>query len=123
MRTRPFLIGILLVASLSASAQSISPPNRFTLQGPADHLNVPKDAFGKPCLDVEAGARAQVVNPTMVDHIVSAKNNCPRRITVSICYFHSDNCRQAIIQPYKRVDTVLGTMRGVTAFRYSIDQK
>lgn len=109
----------------SARAQATTPSSRLTLQGPADQAgtSVIRDALGRPCLDVEAAARAEVVNPEMLDHVVSVKNNCQRIIRVKVCYFNSDRCNEIVVQGYKRVDTILGTMRGVKFFRYSLMQK
>jgi uncharacterized protein (DUF2252 family) len=95
------------------------------MQGPAEQsgATVFKDAYGKPCLDVEAAARAEMVNPDMKDHVISIKNNCARLIRAKVCYYNSDHCNEVVLQAYKRVDTILGTMRGVTVFRYTITQK
>lgn len=96
------------------------------MQGPAEQQSggsVIRDGLGRPCLDVEAAARAQVVNPAMVDHVVSVKNNCPRLIRVKVCYFNSERCNELTLQGYKRVDSILGTMRGISTFRYSILQR
>lgn len=119
---------LLITAALffieAAHAQSSARTNRLTIQGPADQPgSIPKDALGRPCLDLEAAARGQVVNPDMLDHVVSVKNNCARLIKVKVCYFGSEQCRQFDVQGYKRVDTILGTMRGVKFFRYSINAK
>lgn len=96
----------------------------ITMQGQAEDTGSPviRNALGRPCLDVEAAARAHVVNPNMVDHLVSLKNNCPRLIKVKVCYFNSDRCNNIDIPPYKRADTVLGTTQ-IKFFRYSIFQK
>lgn len=104
-----------------ANAESTA---KLTMQGPA-HSNsaVIRDALGKPCLDVEAAARPHVSNSNMLDHVVSVKNNCVRKISVKLCYFGSDRCNTFDLQPYKRVETVLGTMMKISMFRYSIDQR
>lgn len=109
----------------TAQAQSSSGKSSITMQGPAERsrAGVIRDAFGRPCLDIEAAARRETVNPDMLDHIVSIKNNCPKLIKVKVCYFNSDQCKDVELQAYKRVDTFLGAMRGVNFFRYSIIQK
>jgi len=91
----------------------------FEQQGPG----IVKDALGHPCLNIEAAARAQTVNPDMRDHVVSIKNNCVKLIKAKVCYFNTDHCNEVDLPAYKRVDTVLGSMRDVTFFRYSISQK
>lgn len=116
------LVSIILIAGAQCRAQNSS---RFTLQGPADKGSSGPilDSLGRPCLDIEAAAKAHVVNPQMIDHIISIKNNCPSSIKVSICYFRSDRCVNSAVQGYKRLDTILGTMSGVRTFRYSVDQR
>jgi hypothetical protein len=98
---------------------------KFTMQGAAEPSTSPvvRDATNRPCLDVEAAARASVVNRDLIDHVVSFKNNCPRLIKVKICYFQTDRCKDVAVAGYQRADTVLGTMVKVTTFRYSMTQK
>lgn len=98
---------------------------RLTMQGAAEQSRAPiiRDALGRPCLNVEAAARAGVVNPEMLDHVVSLKNNCPRVIRAKVCYFHAEHCNDLVVQGYSRVDTILGTIRNVKTFRYSVFQK
>jgi hypothetical protein len=80
-------------------------------------------AVGKPCLDIEAGARTHNVNRNVVDHIVSIKNGCPRVIQTRICYLNSDRCSNVRIGSYERVDTVLGTAVGQKIFNYKVFQQ
>lgn len=113
---------LLPVRAQSSDASSAS---RLTMQGAADQGGAPivRDALGRPCLDIEAAARAEVVNPDMLDHVVSLKNNCSRIIRAKVCYFNGDHCNDVVVRGYSRVDTILGAMRGVKFFRYSIVQK
>jgi len=92
------------------------------LQGPAERSAVPmsQDAFNRPCLQAEAIARPHVVNPSMLDHVVSVKNNCPKRIKIKVCYFGTDRCRDLSVGYYERQDTILGTISGVRYFRYTL---
>lgn len=119
----------LLVALVGASAHGASPTVStqpgITMQGQAEpsSASLIRDALGRPCLDVEAAARRQIVNPQMLDHVVSINNKCSRLIKVKVCYFRSDRCRDLDLQPYKRVDTILGSMAGVAFFRYMILQR
>lgn len=119
------LCAVLVTSGSEIQAQSSSTQSRMTIQGGPEQLgtSTKKDAVGKPCLDVEAAARPETVNPAMLDHVISIKNNCPKLIKVKACYFNSDRCNEIIVAPYKRVDTILGTMRGVGYFRYSILEK
>ncbi len=59
----------------------------------------------------------------MLDHVVSMKNNCSKRIGVKVCYYGSDRCIDSMVPAYKRVDLILGSMNQVSVFRYSIFQK
>jgi hypothetical protein len=122
-----FATAVFVTAGI-ASAQSDQTGSRLTIQGPADQPNASNDAIirdglGRPCLDIEAVARRRTIDPQMLDHVVSVKNNCPRNIHAKICYFNSEHCNDLVVAAYKRVDTILGTMRGVRFFRYSISQK
>lgn len=115
-----------LVAGIgsTASGQSSQPAARLTIQGPAEQAGITvKDALGKPCLDIEAAARPETINPDMLEHVVSLKNNCSRLIKVKLCYYNSEQCKQFDVQGYRRVDTTLGVMKGVKFFRYSLTQK
>lgn len=105
--------------------QAQTPTPRFTMQGAAEPslATVPRDPLGRPCLDVEAAARPEVVNPLMIDHVVSMRNKCPTSIKAKVCYYNSDHCNQVEIMAYKRVDTILGSAKGITFFRYTINQK
>ena len=118
----PGAVLALVVATAPVAAQT---PPRLTMQGPADKTiaPIPKDALGRPCLDVEAAARRRVVNPEMVDHVVSVKNICPRLIKIKVCYTESTRCNDEEVQAYKRVDTILGTMKSISFFTYTITQR
>src|SRR5438874_10992677 len=72
-----------LLPVLAAPAQTMG-QSRLTLQGPAEQSYKPvvRDALGRPCLDVEAAARVHVVNPALVDHVVSLRNGCSRSVSV-----------------------------------------
>ena len=121
-----FVALLVLESALPALAQTFAQNTpKFTLQGPAEQSSgvVVRDALGRPCLDTEAAARAHVVNPNVLDHVVSVKNNCPKIIKAKICYFQSDRCVEISVPSYGRSDAVLGTMTGVRTFRYSLYQK
>ncbi|UPJ78946.1 hypothetical protein IVB16_29455 [Bradyrhizobium sp. 183] len=119
---------VLAMAATAAQSQTSfthSSASKLTMQGQAEQSNTPaiRDALGRPCLDVEAAARPHTINPEMMDHVVSVKNNCARLIHVKVCYYNADRCNEVNIAANKRADTVLGTMRNVKFFRYSIQQK
>jgi len=119
---------LLLCAEFASPAvgQGANPfASRLTLQGPAEQSQSPvvRDGLGRPCIDLEAAARAHVSNPNFVDHVISIKNSCPRTIDVRVCYFGSDTCISANVQPYKRIDKILGFGTTTRFFRYSVTQK
>lgn len=95
------------------------------MQGPGEPNNSPvlRDSLNRPCLDVEAAAKPRVVNPDMLDHIVSVKNNCLQMIKVKVCYFNSQNCNSFDLPAQKRVDTLLGSMNRISTFRYTVYQR
>lgn len=94
------------------------------MQGAAESGgNIVRDSLGRPCLDVEAAARRETINPDMLEHVVSVKNNCSRSLKVKVCYYGSEQCKQFDVQRYQRVDTILGVMRGIQFFRYTVSQK
>jgi hypothetical protein len=124
MLVRPLaFVGALVAGVAGVTAQSSPSRTGLTLQGPAEGGNIIKNALGRPCLDVEAAAVPHVVDRQVLDHVVSLKNNCPRVIKAKVCYFNSQKCNELTVLAYKRLDTVIGTMRGVSVFRYSIEQK
>lgn len=118
-------ICVFFIGLSSDYAQTANTGPALTMQRSLDQsgTNVVRDPLGRPCLDIEAAARAGTVNPAMQDHIVSIKNNCAKLIKAKVCYFGSDHCNEVVLQAYKRVDTILGSMKGVTAFRYTITQR
>lgn len=120
-------VAILASSLLAGLAPSVAqtPRSNITMQGPAEQAtaNVPRDPLGRPCLDVEAAARAKVINRDMLDHVVSIKNNCARVIKAKVCYVGSDRCNELSVQAYNRVDTILGTVRGSSIFKYKIFQQ
>lgn len=119
-----FALAVSIMAGIP-SAQSNQAGSGLTMQGPAERssASIIRDALGRPCLDIEAAARKETINPQILDHVISFKNNCPRIIHAKACYSNSDHCKNLVIPPYKRIDAILGSMRGVNFFRYTIEQK
>lgn len=128
-RSNPILtfgLALILQLPLVAPGQTSDPTQpRFILQGSPEQLGsaVIRDSLNRPCLDVEAISRAHVVNPDVIDHVVSVKNRCSRTIMVKVCYFQTERCKEFDIRAYDRVDIILGTMTKVGRFRYSLFQK
>lgn len=120
-----FAPALWLVGTLTAVVPVQAQTSRLTMQGPAENADAApiRDSLGRLCLDVEAAGRKQTVNPQMVDHVVSLKNNCAKSLRLKVCYLNSDHCNDVDLQPFKRVDTILGSARGNSFFRYTIKQK
>lgn len=113
----------------AATAQNIAADSpfhsRLTLQagGANNPLTVHRDALNRPCLDVEAASRAQVINPNIYDHIVSVYNRCLTTIRLQVCYYGTDHCIDMEVPSNKRKDGVLGIMPTMQYFRYVYREK
>ena len=116
---------ILVFGACGAFGQGIQERPKATLQAPPEQsgVNIIRDPLNRPCLEYEAIARPHVVNPTVFDHLVSVKNNCPRQIKVKICYYGSEKCNEIRVAGYARQDAILGTMTGVRYFRYVLSRQ
>ncbi|WP_271623811.1 hypothetical protein [Bradyrhizobium sp. CCBAU 11430] len=127
VQARPWLTAlcVLCISVSNGHAQTPTTGPALTMQRSLDQSggNVIRDPLGRPCLDIEAAARSGTINPDLKDHIVSLKNNCAKLIKAKVCYAGSDHCNEVVLQAYKRVDTVLGSMKGVTLFRYTVTQR
>lgn len=86
-------------------------------------FTVHRNAVGKPCLDIEAMSRSHTVNPNVYDNIVSIYNQCPKRISVRICYFKTESCVDVDVAGQQRKDTILGVRPQMQYFRYSYKEK
>ena len=63
---------------------------------------------GKPCLALHGSARAQTINPHIVEHVVSATNSCAMNIKVSVCYSGKTECLTMNVPSYGKTEKVLG---------------
>jgi hypothetical protein len=99
--------------------------NRLTLQNEGINaaLTVHHNPLGRPCLDIEAASRAEVINPKVYDHVISVYNQCVQRIKLRVCYYHSDHCIDMEIGGSQRKDAVLGIYPNMRYFRYSYQEK
>src|SRR5690349_19959056 len=64
-----------------------------------------KDSFGRPCLHINAEARAQPATPNVFDHIVSVNDRCLQQIKVKLCYYKSDRCFLVTLAANARKET------------------
>lgn len=99
--------------------------SRLTMQngGVNTALTVHRNAFGKPCLDIEAASRAHVINPDVYDNVVSIENKCSITIRVKICYFNTDSCINVEVMGRQRKDATLGVRPHMQYFKYSFQEK
>jgi hypothetical protein len=118
-----------LIQSGVATAQGLSPISPFqsplTLQenGVNAGLTVHLDPLGQPCLDIQAAAEAEIVNPNIYDHVISVYNRCLTQIKLHVCYYHSDHCIDMAIPGLQRKDAVLGIYPSTRYFRYTYREK
>jgi hypothetical protein len=77
------------------------PPMRGTF---ADTHKTPD---GKLCISVYPSARPQIVNPKIIDQIVTLNNICGQSIRVQVCIADSSNCIVAPLDGYQRVQKIL----------------
>jgi hypothetical protein len=110
------LLVIMCLAALDslALAQSSLP---FAVIGGTD-IVVHKDFTGQPCLKVSGSARAHTIDPHLYDHVISVTNSCPERITIKVCYYHTEDCIPMEIPGNDQKQAILGTMPGQTGFRF-----
>jgi hypothetical protein len=122
----------LLATAPSTSAQGIggptglrSPKNSAPSFGASRGTEIlrHRNFAGKPCLEVTGSARAHVANPKLYDHLITARNNCPQRIAMEVCYYHTRDCIPMEISGGERKEAVLGTLPSVTDFRFEFREK
>lgn len=82
-----------------------------------------KDFTGKLCLDVRGFARAHLVNKNLFDHVVSVQNSCPQQISLSVCYYQSDECVSLDVPGYDHKEVVLGILPAQSDFRFQFREK
>jgi len=114
------------IAPYQPAETSVGKPSTdtFTLQGAAERGGtIHKNALGKPCLALEALARPQAVNPTMINHLVGIENKCPQKIHLQLCYANSIRCLDVEVRGYQTKDVILGTAAGEKTFRYTSKEK
>jgi hypothetical protein len=118
-----------MIQGYGASAQNPNLTSPFqsplTMQREGENagLTVHRDPLGRPCLDIEAASRAEVVNPNVYDHVISVYNRCLTQIKLHVCYYHSDHCIDMDIPGLQRKDTVLGIYPATQYFRFTYQEK
>lgn len=73
---------------------------------------------GQPCIVVTGASRSQTINPDIMEHWVTATNNCGQHIKLNICYYNTQHCVKVDVPAWGRQDTVLGIFPALREFRY-----
>lgn len=82
-----------------------------------------RDPTGKPCLTVDASARARMSNPNLYEHVVKVTNSCAKLIKLQICYLRSQQCVSVEAPGRGRKEATLGLMPSMKAFRYEFRER
>ena len=99
------------------TARAALPKNPFPpMRGTYEESH--KTSDGKPCISVSATSRHQVVNPIIIDQIVTVTNICGQPIRVQVCYIKSSDCIIVPLQAYQRLERILGIDSVSTDFSY-----
>ena len=78
---------------------------------------------GSPCLTVGGLARPHAANPKVYDHVIAVKNSCAQRITLTVCYYRSQDCVPMEVPGGERKEAVLGTLPSMPDFRFEFREK
>jgi hypothetical protein len=106
------------------STMGVRPPSQVHLLGdPNSGKKVHLDPTGKPCVDISAFARPQIVNPKMFDHTIVAHNRCSQPINLKVCYYGSQSCIPVDVSAYGQKQAVLGVFPTLRDFRYEYTEK
>lgn len=82
-----------------------------------------RDFTGKPCLEINGFARPHISGSNLYDHVVNAINNCPQRIAMQVCYYHSDECVPVDIPGHEHKEVILGSLPSAKDFRFEFREK
>ena len=74
--------------------------------------------IGKPCVAVTGQGQAQVINPHIFEHIITANNSCSQIIKLYVCYYGSERCVPMVVPSYTRKMAVLGIQPDTGSFRF-----
>ncbi|WP_145927680.1 MULTISPECIES: hypothetical protein [Bradyrhizobium] len=73
---------------------------------------------GTACISVHPSTHPQVINPKIIDQIVTVNNSCGQSINVQVCYAGSTDCITVALNGYQKLQRILGISAGSTSFRY-----
>jgi len=133
------VVALIALAAISAPASAQDETSRPTLGGvgvraptevgptfgpsSSNEILRHRSPIGIPCLAVSGFARPHVVNPNVYDHVIAAKNSCPQRITIKVCYYKSLDCIPMEVPGGERKEAVLGTLPATKDFRFEFREQ
>jgi len=74
--------------------------------------------YEKQCFSIQGGARSQMMDPKMFDHVIFVKNKCYKSIKLKVCYHESDHCVDILVPPRSDKETWLGAFPSMRFFQY-----
>jgi hypothetical protein len=77
-----------------------------------------KGPDGATCITVRPSTRPQIINPKIIDQIVTVNNSCGQFIKVQVCYAGSSDCIEVSLNGYQKLQRTLGIDPGSKNFRY-----
>jgi hypothetical protein len=72
---------------------------------------------GTACITVHPSTRPQIVNPKIIDQVVTVNNSCGQSIKVQVCYAGSSDCIVVSLNGYQKLQRILG-IAASTSFRF-----
>jgi len=73
---------------------------------------------GTACISVHPTTHPQIINPKIIDQIVTMNNSCGQSIKVQVCYAGSSDCITVALSGYQKLQRTLGISGGSTSFAY-----
>jgi len=119
-------IGILTLVATILVLSTIGPSSAQIPSagaGPGDKFIRLRRPDGRPCLGITSQARVDAILKDNYHHYVSVENDCPRVISVKICYKgDAYSCQDIQVKPYDTMVVMLGTMAGQPSFDYEFNE-
>jgi hypothetical protein len=116
----------LAAIGCSAMAQSSTTPSQGSMTFGASAgaaILRHRDFAGKPCLQVVGFARPHTIDPNLYDHVITATNHCPQRISMKVCYYQSEECIAMEVPGDESKEAILGTLPSEKDFRFEFREK
>jgi hypothetical protein len=79
--------------------------------------------MGQLCVSVSGYGEAQIVNPKIFTHWVTAKNECSQPIKLRVCYYQTEQCIDVTVPGYSKKEEILGIMPDLWQFRFQYQEK